>query len=484
MSFPLWLRLTHFINLFFMTLLIRSGIQILFAHPKLYWRDDCLPGSEWLRFTRKKMPRDRLWTSMDEEEPAPSWLALPGGRTLGLGRHWHYVSVLGWVLSGLLYVLLLLGTGEWRRLLPTSWDIFPEAWRALVTYLHFEMPRETGRYNALQQLSYAGVVFILAPLQILTGLALSPALDARWTWYSRLFGSRQGARSLHFIGLALFFLFTLIHVSEVIIHGTGHEMARIVLGDEQGSRAWTYVLTAVGLGLVVLVNVWATHASRASPVRIQTLLGRIFYPVRHFFLHGIESRQHLSHRDISPYFRINGRPPTGDEYERLRAGRFAEWRLRVGGLVKKPLSLRLADLHAMRRVSQITRHDCIQGWSAVAEWTGLPFADLMALCEPLPEARFAVLYAFAQEEHPVPYYGSLSLEHARHGQTLLAYEMNGQELPIEHGAPLRLRVETQLGFKMVKYIHTIEFVESIETLGKGHGGLREDYQQYGTEAGI
>lgn len=484
MSFPLWLRLTHFINLFFMTLLIRSGVQILFAHPKLYWRDHCLPGSEWLKFTRKKMPADRLWTSMDEEEPAPAGLALPGGRTLGLGRHWHYVSVIGWVLTGGLYVLLLLGTGEWRRLVPTSWEVFPRAWHDLVTYLSLHLPPDVGPYNALQQLSYAGVVFLLAPLQILTGAAMSPAIDARWPGYPRLFGSRQGARSLHFIGLVLFCVFTVIHVAQIFIHGFGHEMAKMVLGDEHASRAWTYGLTALGLGLVVLANVGATRASHARPTDVQTWLGRIFYPVRSFFLGRVHARQHLSREDISPYFRVNGRPPTVAEYERLKAGHFAQWRLTVDGLVRKPLALTLADLHALHRTRQITRHDCIQGWSAVAEWTGLPLSTLMELCEPLPTARYVVFHAYAQDEHPVPYYGSLPLEQARHAQTILAYEMNGQPLPVEHGAPLRLRVESQLGFKMVKYLHRIEFVESLARVGKGHGGLREDYQQYGTEAGI
>lgn len=484
MSFPVWLRLTHFVNFLFMTLLIRSGIQILFAHPKLYWRDDCLPGSEWLKFTRKQMPRDTLWTSMDEEEPAPAGLALPGGRTLGLGRHWHYVSVLGWVLSGGLYVLLLFATGEWRRLLPTSWGIVPEAWHTFVTYAHLRLPAETGHYNALQQLSYAGVVFVLAPLQILTGAAMSPALDARFPRYTRLFGSRQGARSLHFIGLVLFCVFLVIHVTEVVLHGFGREMANIVLGGPQVDDTLTYVLSATGLGVVLLVNVWATRASHARPTRIQELLGRVFYPVRHVFLYRLSSRQNMRHQDISPYFRVNGRPPTTPEYERLQAERFTGWRLEVGGLVRKPVSLRLEDLHALRRVRQITRHDCIQGWSAVAEWTGLPLSELLALCEPLPEARFIVFHAYAQDEHPVPYYGSLSLEQARNPQTILAYEMNGQPLPVEHGAPLRLRVENQLGFKMVKYLRAIEFVDSLEHVGQGHGGLREDYQQYGTEAGI
>jgi sulfoxide reductase catalytic subunit YedY len=102
LDFPLWLRASHFLNLLFLSLLVRSGFEILSAHPKLYWNDDCIPGSEWLRFTRKRQPTDQLWTSRDEEESFSSWIALPGHRNLGLGRHWHFLADAGWLLTGLL----------------------------------------------------------------------------------------------------------------------------------------------------------------------------------------------------------------------------------------------------------------------------------------------------------------------------------------------------------------------------------------------
>lgn len=484
LSFPAWLRMTHFVNLLCMTLLIRSGLEILSAHPKLYWRDDCHPGSEWLKLTRKKLPRDMLWTSKDEEEPFPSWLALPGRQHLGLGRHWHYLAVIGWVLTGITYVVLLFATDEWRRLIPTSWSVFPEAWHDFVTYLSFHMPPETGRYNALQQLSYAAVVFLLAPLLILTGAAMSPALSARFPWYPRLFRNRQTARSLHFIGMGLFCLFILLHVVMVALHGLGANLAKVVLGGEQTSHLWACVIAAVALGGVVALHAWATRSSLAHPTRTQVRLGRVVDPVRQALLHRLASRQHLSREDISPYFRVNGRPPVSPEYERLKAEHFNGWRLRVGGLVRTPVSLSLDDLLRMRQVRQVTRHNCIQGWSAVAEWTGVPLSELLDLCQPLPNARYIVFYSFPQEEHPSLYYGSIDMELAHHPQTILAYEMNGQPLPVEHGAPLRLRVETELGFKMVKYLHSIEFVESVEHIGKGLGGYREDEQQYGTGAEI
>ena len=125
-DFPFWLRYAHFINVIFITLLIRSGIEILSALPKLYWNDHAKPGTEWIKFTRKEMPKDQLWTSLDEEESFSSWIALPGRKNLGLGRHWHFFSVIFWLANGAIYYILLFSSGEWARLIPTSTSIFSE----------------------------------------------------------------------------------------------------------------------------------------------------------------------------------------------------------------------------------------------------------------------------------------------------------------------------------------------------------------------
>src|SRR5947209_11777436 len=125
---PIWLRVSHFINLLFIGLLIRSGIQILAAHPRLYWTDSSDPKKEWIKFTKAKVPQDKLYTSMDDEQSVSPLLALPGEDNLGLGRHWHFFSVIFWVLNGVGYVVLLFATGEWSRLIPTSWSIFPRTW--------------------------------------------------------------------------------------------------------------------------------------------------------------------------------------------------------------------------------------------------------------------------------------------------------------------------------------------------------------------
>jgi hypothetical protein len=212
LGFPFWLRANHFINLFCMSLLMRSGVQILADHPKLYWNDDSTPGSEWIKFGKKVMPEDRLWTSMDEAENINSIVALPGGHhNLGAGRNWHFLTIPVWILNGLSYVTLLLVTGEWRRLIPTSWTIVLNAWDSFLAFASFQIPPESAfhPYDPLQQLTYAFIVFVVAPLMILTGLCMSPAFIARYPWYPRLFGGRQAARSLHFIGLSILALYVM-----------------------------------------------------------------------------------------------------------------------------------------------------------------------------------------------------------------------------------------------------------------------------------
>ena len=113
-DFPFWLRFAHFINIIFITLLIRSGIEILSALPKLYFNDHAKPGSEWIKFTKKKLPKDRLWISLDEEESFSSWVALPGHKNLGLGRHWHFSSIIFWIANGAAYYILLFTSDEWQ----------------------------------------------------------------------------------------------------------------------------------------------------------------------------------------------------------------------------------------------------------------------------------------------------------------------------------------------------------------------------------
>ena len=476
-----WIGISHYLNLLLVGFMVRSGLEILSAHPKLYWRDDCQPASEWLRLSRKRMPTDRLWTGADEETAFSSVIALPGRRNLGMGRHWHFFCAIFWILNGLVYVGLLFGTGEWRRLVPTSWSVFSEAASDAWTYLHLQAP-QGHPYNALQQLAYAGVVFVLAPLLILTGAAMSPALAARHPWYLRLFGGRQPARSIHFLSLLAMVGFTIVHILLVALEDFPRNMAWIIHGQYSREKVAVWIGLS-GLVVALALHMWATIFTLRHPRSVQRGLGRIIEPVRRLLLHHVTSHQRYAKEDLSPFFRVNGYPPTSAEYQHFADGGFVEWRLLVGGLVENPVELSLADLRALPQLTQITKHHCIQGWSAVGEWTGVAVAELLDRCRPLPNARYLVFRAF-DELGGRQYYETVDIELARHPQTILAYEMNGAPLPIPHGAPCRLRVETLLGFKMVKYLRSIELVEDYRGLGDGQGGFREDTQFYGSEAGI
>lgn len=189
--------------------------------------------------------------------------------------------------------------------------------------------------------------------------------------------------------------------------------------------------------------------------------------------------------DISPSFRVNGTSaPDSEAYAQLVEGKFASWRLKIDGLVDRPQEFSLADLKMLPARSQITRHDCVEGWSAIGKWTGVPLGSLLASVGLKASARFAVFHCADELEKTLDgsgrYYESIDLIDAFHPQTILAYAMNNQDLSVGHGAPLRLRVERQLGYKQAKYIMRIEIVDSFATLWGGNGGFWEDrgYEWY------
>ncbi|MDR6293147.1 MULTISPECIES: molybdopterin-binding protein [Inquilinus] len=189
--------------------------------------------------------------------------------------------------------------------------------------------------------------------------------------------------------------------------------------------------------------------------------------------------------DISPSFRVNGTSaPDGDEYAQLVDGKFASWRLKIDGLVDRPGELSLADLKTLPVRSQITRHDCVEGWSAIGKWTGVQLGILLSSVGLKPSARYAVFHCADELERTLDgsgrYYESIDLIDAFHPQTILAYAMNNQDLSVGHGAPLRLRVERQLGYKQAKYIMRIEIVDNFTGLWGGNGGYWEDrgYEWY------
>ncbi|MBS0445819.1 MAG: molybdopterin-binding protein [Proteobacteria bacterium] len=194
--------------------------------------------------------------------------------------------------------------------------------------------------------------------------------------------------------------------------------------------------------------------------------------------------QEFSEADIAAHFKGNGTlAPRDDDYLALQQGGFANWKLEIGGLVAKPVSLSLADLRAMPSRTQITRHDCVEGWSTIGKWKGVPLAHLLGQAQPLPKARY-VLFRCADSMEGLTvdsrYYESIDFDDAYHAQTILAYDLNDKPLPIANGAPLRLRVERQLGYKHAKYVMKVELVESFAAIRGGKGGYWEDngYEWY------
>jgi len=180
---------------------------------------------------------------------------------------------------------------------------------------------------------------------------------------------------------------------------------------------------------------------------------------------------------ISKGVPVDGKPPENESYQRLLAGGVADWRLKVDGLVARPSLLSLAELKSYPSRTQVTHQACEEGWSFIAEWTGVPLSYVLSLAGVLPQAKYVAYFAFDES------WDSLDMPEAMHPQTLLAYGMNGQELPTPHGAPLRMKVPRQLGYKNVKYLSRITVTDALKNIRNGQGSISPDYG-YSWYAGI
>lgn len=233
------------------------------------------------------------------------------------------------------------------------------------------------------------------------------------------------------------------------------------------------VLLGAAAGAATLIGVDALRgrlperllsASQSLTIRTQRLLLRRRPLVREF-----------AAASISAVFPTNGTThPVGEAYARLAAGGFRDWALRIDGLVSNPVTLSLAQLRALAARTQITMHNCDEGWNAIAQWKGVALSSLLALAAPSARASYVVFHCMDQREDGQRYYESIDLFDAYHPQTILAYEMNGRPLPVAYGAPVRLRVETQIGYKNAKYIERLELADRLDGFGKGRGGWWED----------
>jgi DMSO/TMAO reductase YedYZ molybdopterin-dependent catalytic subunit len=258
----------------------------------------------------------------------------------------------------------------------------------------------------------------------------------------------------------------------------GRNLSDMIFGTPNGNHT-------AALGIAILINAaiifiyWATSRYSQTHVKeTKKILGPVVRPFLRWLTLHANPRMRFRRDQISPYHAINGYPPTSEEYKGLRDDGFRRWRLEVCGLVENRRLFSLDDLKAMDKTEQIVRHNCIQGWTGIAEWGGIRLQAIVDVCKPLPNARYMVFHSYQHDASDQPYYESLDVRLANKPQFILAYEMNWKPLPERHGAPLRLRAETQVGFKMVKWLRAIEFVEDFPSIRGGEGGSREDITHY------
>jgi thiosulfate reductase cytochrome b subunit len=481
---PVWARAQHFLNLFFLIFIIRAGLQILADHPRLYWTRHSTPGRAWLRM-QKEVPDVPLWTAKQDSLTLPRHLGLPGIRhSIGLARWWHLGVDTLWLANGLIFYVLLFATGEWRRIVPTSWQVFPDAASVLLQYLSLNWPPNDSwvAYNGLQLIAYFVTVFIAAPLALVTGLGMSPALSTRFHVISKRL-SIQAARSLHFLVLCWFLAFIIAHVTLVFATGALRNLDHIYAGTDRSD--WVgFAMFAASMAIVAMGWIAATPLTLRYPRVVQRVGYALIGPAQRLFEHVDARPGTYTDKDVSPYFWHNGKYPETAEYRVLFDTNFADWRLRVHGLVENPVALSLDELRALPYHEQITQHFCIQGWSGIAKWGGVSMQTILDLVRPKAEAKWAVFYSLGEGADGGLYYDAHPVEQMRYHLTMLAYDMNGEPLSYGHGAPLRLRNEVQLGFKQVKWIAGIEFVADISEVGGGYGGYNEDHEFFGYRQSI
>jgi methionine sulfoxide reductase catalytic subunit len=273
--------------------------------------------------------------------------------------------------------------------------------------------------------------------------------------------NRQVARSIHFLGLCWFVFFIVVHGVFVFITGLRQNTNHMFAGVE--SPYWTGLpFFLLAMAVIVVAWLWVTPFT-IKHARFVQKTGRFLIGGLKWLVERWDPTSELTEKDISPHHWPNQHLlPDSPEYKAMLAGGFADYQLRMGGLVEHPLEVSFAELKAMPKQSQITTHFCIQGWSGVAKWGGVPMRHILELVRPTEEARYAVFYSMAKGDDGGRY-----------------YEMNDEPLRVMHGAPLRLRCENELGFRMVKWLAAIEFVNDYADLGAGQGGYNDDHEFYG-----
>jgi DMSO/TMAO reductase YedYZ molybdopterin-dependent catalytic subunit/thiosulfate reductase cytochrome b subunit len=435
---PRFVAITHWITTGCVAALFVSGLAILLVHPRLYWGEAGSVG-------------------------VPSQFDLPIPR-MSLGAGWprslHFLAAWTIVATGAAYVSLAVITGHFRRHL---------------------MPAPATRsspYTTRQRLVYLSMLFGLFPVIVWTGLSMSPALTSVFPLLVTVVGGQQSARTIHFVASAGLLLFVAGHIMAVGRHGFRRRVAPMItdaalpddvrdLVAQPGRRR----LIVAGMGAAVAgVSFSVAGLKRAGlvPPDASGLLGvgeTMTYATHRALLSNGSLAREFRRSDISAVAPINGGPPETETYQRLLAANFAEWRLAVDGLVERPGEFTLDELKQLPPTTQITHLACEEGWSFVAEWTGVRLAALLDRVGVSARARHVVFFAFDRS------WNSLDMADAMHRQTLLAYGMNSTDLPAGHGAPLRLHIPRQLGYKQTKYLARVTVVDTLDQVRNGLGAL-------------
>jgi thiosulfate reductase cytochrome b subunit len=306
---PAWVGWQHFVNLFLLVFIIRSGVQIMTDHPRLYWTRHSTPGRDWFRF-QHEVPADPLWTAKQDSVSLPGQVGLPGLRhSIGLARWWHLGIDTLWIFNGAIFYIMIFTTGHWQRLVPTSWDTIPNAASVAIQYLSLDWPADNGwvAYNSLQLLAYTVTVFVAGPLAIVTGLGMSPALSTRFRRISSVL-SIQTARSLHFLVLVWFLGFIVIHVTLVFATTMRDNLDHMYAGRDDHSWSGFWVFAA---SMVIVIAGWvaATPFTLRHPRVVQRVGYALIGPLQRLFEHLDAKPGQYTEKDISPYLWHNGEIP-------------------------------------------------------------------------------------------------------------------------------------------------------------------------------
>jgi DMSO/TMAO reductase YedYZ molybdopterin-dependent catalytic subunit len=254
-------------------------------------------------------------------------------------------------------------------------------------------------------------------------------------------------------------------------------MNHIVMGRDDAYPSGM-ILGLIGVSLVVLSWILCHFIAWQYPRTMQHGSKAVVALFTLNSLSSLKPSERYKRIDIFLYFWPNGKLPVSSKWKALAANGFRDFKLKIGGLVEHPVELSLDELRALGKEEYISMHHCIQGWSGIAQWGGLSFKRLLEIVKPRSAARVVAFYSYGEALYGGEYYDTQTIETALKARCLLAYEMNNASLPEVYGAPLRLRVENQLGYKMVKWIERIEFVESEKSLGMGEGGKNEDDEYF------